>query len=249
MSFTQPCFIRKNTPELREKLENLGYKPFGMVEMGFGLSTDELLAEYESFDDSALENILKVSGTEDYKESIDCGDNELLFLALAALRNDTDKNQYCIDSEGNWFLYNRTFVRLLSKTNVTWHKATVGEIIEHFKTKTRVTDEIPFELFKKLDKTGFTCRKTYSQPTLDDALKWLRDEKSLYVEPCILTDADTDADGKLICEYTYWSFRITHIEAGDVIYSEHAFINGKRFDFYEEAAIAGINYVLDEMMC
>lgn len=101
MSFTQPCFIRKNTPELRKTLEKLGYKPFGMVERGFGLSTDELLGEYESFNDSALENILKVSGTEDNKETIDCGDNELLFLALAALRDDTDKNQYCIDSEGN----------------------------------------------------------------------------------------------------------------------------------------------------
>ena len=25
MSFIQPCFIRKNTPELRKKLEELGY--------------------------------------------------------------------------------------------------------------------------------------------------------------------------------------------------------------------------------
>lgn len=73
MGFTTPCFIRKNTPELRSKLEELGYKPFGIVERGFGLSTDELLDEYESFNDSALENILKTSSTEDYKETIDCG--------------------------------------------------------------------------------------------------------------------------------------------------------------------------------
>ena len=26
MAFTQPCFIRKNTPELRKKLEELGYE-------------------------------------------------------------------------------------------------------------------------------------------------------------------------------------------------------------------------------
>lgn len=26
MSFTTPCFIRKNTPELRDKLRELGYK-------------------------------------------------------------------------------------------------------------------------------------------------------------------------------------------------------------------------------
>jgi hypothetical protein len=25
MAFTQPCFIRKNTPELKKKLEELGY--------------------------------------------------------------------------------------------------------------------------------------------------------------------------------------------------------------------------------
>ena len=47
------------------------------------------------------------------------------------MRNDTDKNQYCIDSEGNWFLYNKTYIRLLSKTDVNWHKATVKEIIGH----------------------------------------------------------------------------------------------------------------------
>ena len=70
-----------------------------------------------------------------YKDDFDCGTNEELFLALAALRDDTDKNQYCIDSEGNWFLYNKTYIRLLSKTDINWYKATVKEIIEYFKTK------------------------------------------------------------------------------------------------------------------
>ena len=28
--FTQPCFIRKNTPELRKKLDELGYIPLTM---------------------------------------------------------------------------------------------------------------------------------------------------------------------------------------------------------------------------
>lgn len=85
-------------------------------------------------------------------------------------------------------------------------------------------------------------------PSISQVLKWLRDEKSLYVEPCIFTDADTDADGRVISEYTYWSFRITHIETGDEIHSEYEFIDGRRFDFYEQAAIAGINYVLDNLI-
>lgn len=29
MGFTTPCFIRKNTPKLRKKLEKLGYRLFG----------------------------------------------------------------------------------------------------------------------------------------------------------------------------------------------------------------------------
>lgn len=139
MSFIQPCFIRKNTPELQEKLENLGYKPFGMVELGFGLSTDELLAEYESFGDSALENILKVSGTEGYKKDIDCGTNEELFFALAALRDDTDKNQWIIDEANEGFGFEDSWM-ICDRDNMndrcvytSYRKASVKEIIERFK--------------------------------------------------------------------------------------------------------------------
>ena len=100
--FTASCFIKKNTPELRNKLEELGYKPFGSVkyewDTGWGLSTDNRLGEFESFDNNGLENIIKCESP-DYEDSIDCGTNENLFLALAALRNDSDINQY-------FFLFN-----------------------------------------------------------------------------------------------------------------------------------------------
>lgn len=76
----------------------------------------------------------------------------------------------------------------------------------------------------------------------------MRDKKKLYVEPCILVDADIDADDKVINKYTYWSFSITNIETGDVIYSEHAFIDDKRFDSYEQVAIAGIEYFLENLI-
>lgn len=89
----------------------------------------------------------------------------------------------------------------------------------------------------------------YYIPTISQVLKWLRDEKKLYVEPCILADADTDADGKVITEYTYWSFSITHIETGDMIYFEYEqHIDDKRFDSYEEAALAGIEYILNNLI-
>lgn len=37
MGFTTSCFIRKNTPELLTKLENLGYKSVSLIEGLTGL--------------------------------------------------------------------------------------------------------------------------------------------------------------------------------------------------------------------
>ena len=87
-----------------------------------------------------------------------------------------------------------------------------------------------------------------SVPTISQVLKWLRKEKKLHIEPCILADADTDADGKIINEYAYWSFSVTSIETGDMIYFEYEHIDDKRFDSYEQAALAGIEYVLDNLI-
>lgn len=145
MGFIQPCFIRKNTSELRKKLEELGYKPFGSVkyewDTGWGLSTDNRLGEFESFDNNGLENIIKCESP-DYEDSIDCGTNENLFLALAALRNDSDINQYFFCDKVSFtlgktyypddYLYYQ-YDEFFDKQN--WHKATVEEIIEHFNKK------------------------------------------------------------------------------------------------------------------
>lgn len=145
MAFIQPCFIRKNTPELRKKLEELGYKPFGSVkyewDTGWGLSTDNRLGEFESFDGNGLENIIKC-GPPDYEESIDCGENEELFLAIAALRDDKPDYQ--------WFLWEDNDGIYHTELEDSWRKyipdeyweewwwfevrkATVEELIEHFK--------------------------------------------------------------------------------------------------------------------
>ena len=147
MGFIQPCFIRKNTPELKKKLEELGYKPFGSVkyewDTGWGLSTDNRLGEFESFDNNGLENIIKCESP-DYEDSIDCETNEDLFLALAALRDDTDVNQWFVMdveeymdiNQGDWFLATDRNKGKHIGTQIDpmyCHKATVEEIIEHFK--------------------------------------------------------------------------------------------------------------------
>ena len=145
--FIQPCFIKKNTPELRKKLEELGYKPsypiFQYPEVFkhiaacnffgskyYGVSDDEV------FHHGEIKDAIKNRGM------IDCGTNEELFLALAALRDDTDKNQYFICDKvsvtlgktyypGDYLYYQ--YDEFFDKQN--WHKAIVKEIIEHFKDR------------------------------------------------------------------------------------------------------------------
>ena len=85
-------------------------------------------------------------------------------------------------------------------------------------------------------------------PTIAQVLKWLREEKSIYVVPCVIDDCDTDADFRIINRFTFWSFDIQIIETADYIYAEYTNIGSKRFDFYEEAALAGIEYVLDNLI-
>ena len=130
MGFTQPCFIRKNTLELRRKLEELGYIICGTL-----VITN--VSEIMCYDNIAY-------GCEypwEYRQkAIDCGTNEELFLALAALRDDSDYMQWftynnywhkCLDNNfskyaADWILFPNADV---------WHKATIKEIIEHFKDK------------------------------------------------------------------------------------------------------------------
>lgn len=88
----------------------------------------------------------------------------------------------------------------------------------------------------------------FAAPAIHKVLKWLREEKNMYIEPCILVDCDTDADNNVINTYTYWSFSITSIESGDRIYYEYEHIDDKRFDSYEQSAIAGIEFCLNYLI-
>ena len=142
--FTTQCFIRKNTPELINKLIDLGY-----VKALF----DEEYTKSESYgliveqgDIAPLEHPLQEDELMFTYNFIDCGDNEELFIAIASLRDDSDINQ--------WFIYNtinnavgkfETIEWVLCKDNnvcdyLNWdncykycQKATVEELIEHFK--------------------------------------------------------------------------------------------------------------------
>ena len=153
MAFIQPCFIRKNSPELRKKLEELGYEPsFSMGKYPevykniavcnffgsryYGISDDEAARPGDITD--AIKN----------RGMIDCGTNEELFIALAALQDDTNENQWFIAQrtmwdenyygeitvyyeEGEWLLWD--YYSFMEDMPSDFKKATVEEIIEHFK--------------------------------------------------------------------------------------------------------------------
>lgn len=129
MGFTTPCFIRKNTPELRKKLAVLGYK-YG-YRADFRHDIIYVDAERNEFFPTFSSNIT------DDEIAIDCGANEELFIFLAALRDDTDNNQWFTDSK-EWFQcqYLKVGMHYQDKPEILfekWHKATVDELIEHFK--------------------------------------------------------------------------------------------------------------------
>ena len=131
--FTKSCFIRKNTYELRLKLELIGYN-VKYVKLGSKYLQISWIPGYVLSGDE--EDLNHNSNT-----YIDCGDNEELFLAIAALRDDTDKYQWFIAENINntqnklWFfcIMNKIEDMLYSTINhLKVHKANVEELIEHF---------------------------------------------------------------------------------------------------------------------
>ena len=161
MGFTTPCFIRKNTEELRKRLEELGYIKNSPVwtddchiiwayqyshEKGFDIPHYVIANAFDiPFDKHSL-----LCG-----KFIDCGVEEDLFLAIAALRDDSNYMQWFItdsplsvsydDSIGNDHYFHRTQKAVCSfgmKIGImpllfpgSYHKATVEELINHFDNK------------------------------------------------------------------------------------------------------------------
>lgn len=134
MGFTTPAFIRKNTLELRKRLEALGYKPLLSIEDGECLSTVSNLENYHSIP-AALFDDKDSYRTYDCAGRIDCGTNEALFLAIAARRNDTSANQYWVFDQDFPPHYQKGdfTIGYFHRCSCYCHVASVEELIEHFK--------------------------------------------------------------------------------------------------------------------
>lgn len=146
MTFIAPCFIRRNTPSLIKSLKALGY------------ASGENYGKWNIICENGKYITGKVIRENDKSKFIDCGVNEQLFLALAALRNDSDYMQWFVSHHlviftpmrgqssvkqaftGDFFLCKKedgksliaSFIELPGEAKETWHKATVEELKKHF---------------------------------------------------------------------------------------------------------------------
>lgn len=142
--FTQNCYIKKNTKYLRDRLSSFGYK------LNHGKAWGKYLACFKIKDTEECRFVATpeydLKNMPDFKNAVDCGTNEELFLAIAALRDDSDENQwFVIDTyfyedmpKGYWFKSTDMHGKYHIGTKIEpfyCHKATVEELVEHFETE------------------------------------------------------------------------------------------------------------------
>ena len=131
--FTQNCFIRKNTKELRKKLKSIGYLDntcFTCFDNFLYTLGDNYYTckNYDKFSKLRSKEFV-------HNECIDCGTNEDLFLAIAALRDNSDYMQWFCDCDDRFWKCNELVEDGKNSWNHGEHKATVEELIEYFQTK------------------------------------------------------------------------------------------------------------------
>lgn len=146
MGFTTPCFIRKNTEELRKRLEELGYSlcPGRDLDQKC-LATSAFHGQYMSISEEMYDST-NPHVTYNCANRKDCGTNESLFFAITALRDDSNYMQWFICTEdyiespdkewkvGDWDL-NTCLDVTYGQQLPHWRKATVEELINHFDNK------------------------------------------------------------------------------------------------------------------
>lgn len=142
MAFIQPCFIRKNSPELRKKLEELGYKPsypiFQYPEVFKHIAACNFFgSKYYGVSDDEVSHHGEIKDAIKNRGMIDCGDNEELFLALAALRDDKPDYQ--------WFLWEHNDGEYHPEEDESWRQYIPGEHWEEwwwFEVRKATADEL-----------------------------------------------------------------------------------------------------------
>ena len=135
--FTTPCFVRSVSEKLRDELDDFGYTDLYTNTIG----TQEVKTITATTENSGwfLTGFVPDNNETKY---IDCGTNEELFIALAALRDDDDYMQWFVSQaeKDSPKVFIKSTTRSCTNSLSYAHcrdcrcsKATVEELIEHFK--------------------------------------------------------------------------------------------------------------------
>lgn len=141
--FIYSCFIRTNNERLKRELEHLGYDVSKLKTGRYCIATSTANSSAVEIDEESFD-CSNPHRTWNCSERIDCGKNEELFLAIAALRDDSDIDQwFVIDVDayidlnaGDWFKatdINGRYHVGIKIDPMYCHKATINELINHFK--------------------------------------------------------------------------------------------------------------------
>lgn len=144
MAFTTPCFVRVKDVEKRKEIANLigkiGYKVLASDDQEYLVADPKGECMWMGLEGNALETFAR-----DYH---DCGEDTDLFLALAAMRDDTDDRQWFTDGV-DWGIFHQAnpedkldvdgisfpYLPRQGYNIDNFHKATAAEIVEHYKNK------------------------------------------------------------------------------------------------------------------
>lgn len=131
MKFTAPCFVRvedaAQRKELMAWLTQLGYNIYDWYWGG----CIRVIRCWTS--PKGISKAVGYPCKQVRKTDIDCGENIELFKALAAMNDGNDYNQLFIDErDGSMNLSEHKSIGLNA---LVYRKATVAEIVEHFKNK------------------------------------------------------------------------------------------------------------------
>ena len=126
--FTHQCIIHKNTKEIINFLNEIGYTLYeGSDNFSKNVACSCKFNTYFTFDDDEYV----------FPNTIDCKNNKELFFAVAALRDDSDKYQFFTNGI-EWIKCSQLDLKHELDNNyeefcvADFHKATVEELIEHF---------------------------------------------------------------------------------------------------------------------
>lgn len=78
-------------------------------------------------------------------------------------------------------------------------------------------------------------------PTISQVLKWLREEHNLYVSPQFFTFGAKEI-------YNLWDFSIIDLKNNALLFPKNELYSYDYYKNYEQAALAGIEYVLDNLI-